>query len=206
MREVAGPVSKAIASRRSVRRFSERVVEPRMVEELIELAGTAPAPHHTRPWRFVNVASAEGRERLADAMGDAWRKEMEEAERPVREIASLIENSREQLTGAPALLLACLLMEGARGWPDKARRQAERDMFVQSLGAALQNILLGAEERGLTGYLKGAPLFCAEAVTATLRLPPGWEPAFLVLLGYRQPGFEPPPRAPIETAEFMIER
>jgi nitroreductase len=79
-------------------------------------------------------------------------------------------------------------------------------MFVQSLGAALQNILLAAVERGLAGYLKGAPLFCATAVSQALELPAGWEPAFLVLLGYASPDFTPPPREAVDFQTFLVER
>jgi coenzyme F420-0:L-glutamate ligase/coenzyme F420-1:gamma-L-glutamate ligase len=79
-------------------------------------------------------------------------------------------------------------------------------MFVQSLGAALQNILLAAEEYGLVGYIKGAPLFCRDAVRESLRLPADWEPAFLVQLGYAAVGFTLPEREPMDVAEFMVER
>jgi coenzyme F420-0:L-glutamate ligase/coenzyme F420-1:gamma-L-glutamate ligase len=181
-------------------------VDQRLVSELIELACAAPAPHHTRPWRFVNVASPDARDRLADAMSDAWRTDLEAAERPVQEVARLLERSRGQVTGAPLLLLACLLTDGAQGWPDARRRAAERDMFVQSLGAALQNLLLAAKERGIVGYLKGAPLFCQEAVRGCLRLPNGWEPTFLVLLGHPAQADAPTPRQPVDPAEFMVER
>jgi coenzyme F420-0:L-glutamate ligase/coenzyme F420-1:gamma-L-glutamate ligase len=200
------PVSDVITSRRSVRRFSGQRVERAVVEELVALACAAPAPHGSRPWRFAYVASPEAREGLADAMADAWRADLEAEGRSVHEIAGLLERSRGAVAGAPALLLACLVFDQARPWPDERRRHAERDMFVQSLGAALQNILLGAEERGLSGYLKGAPLFCREAVSAALALPPGWEPAFLVLLGYREPAYQTPPRDEAETSRFMIER
>jgi coenzyme F420-0:L-glutamate ligase/coenzyme F420-1:gamma-L-glutamate ligase len=152
------------------------------------------------------VASSESRERLADAMSDAWRVDLEAEDRPVKDVARLLDRSREQITGAPVLLLACLMTEGARKWPDNARKRAERDMFVQSLGAALQNILLAAGERGLAGYLKGAPLFCREAVTRALRLPAGWEPTFLVMLGRPAQGATPAPREPVDPAEFMVER
>jgi len=154
----------------------------------------------------VNVASADAREALADAMAGSWRADLEAEGHTVHEIASLLEKSREQVTGPPVVLLACITLDEARPWPDERRRTAERDMFVQSLGAALQNILLAAEERGLAGYLKGAPLFCPDAIAEALRLPGGWKPAFLVLLGYPHPDFMPPRREEIHLPDFLIQR
>jgi len=190
----------AIASRRSLRRFASRGVPPALVRDLVEAACAAPAPHHSRPWRFVDVRP-ETRARLADAMADAWRADSDDdAAEPA------VARSRRQVTDAPVLLLACLDLKGARPWPDERRRSAERDMFVQSLGAALQNLLLAAHARGLAGYLKGAPLFCRDAVAAALDLPPGWEPAFLVLLGYPRDGAQPPPRPPLALDDLLAER
>ena len=189
----------AIASRRSLRRFASRGVPPALVRDLVEAACAAPAPHHSRPWRFVQVRP-ETRLRLADAMAGAWRADSDDAAEPA------VARSRRQVTDAPVLLLACLDLEGARPWPDERRRSAERDMFVQSLGAALQNLLLAAHARGLAGYLKGAPLFCREAVVATLDLPPAWQPTFLVLLGYPRDGAQPSPRPPLALDDLLAER
>jgi len=186
-------VSAAISTRRSVRKFARLAVDGDTVQELVALACAAPAPHHSRPWRFAYIASPSARARLADAMADAWRADLEREKASVHTIDRLLRRSRTQITDAPALLLACLSLGEARRWPDKARRLAERDMFVQSLGAALQNLLLAAKEFGLAGYIKGAPLFCPQAVREALELPPDWEPAFLVLLGYPAEG--PSPRA-----------
>ncbi|MDO8615736.1 MAG: nitroreductase family protein [Dehalococcoidia bacterium] len=199
-------VSEAIAARRSVRRFAARPVDPELVRELVALACTAPAPHHSRPWRFVNVASRAGRERLAEAMAEAWLADLQQAGRPVQEVDRLLRRSRGQILEAPALVLSCLVLDQAKEWPDARRAAAERDMFMQSLGAALQNILLAAGERGLAGYLKGAPLFCAGAVRQALDLPPGWEPAFLALLGYTNGGATAAAREPVDAADFLLER
>jgi len=200
------PVSQAISFRRSVRRFTGQPIDPALIDEIIALACLAPAPHHSRPWRFVNVATEDAREALADAMSDSWRADLEAEGRTVHEIASLLEKSRLQVTEPPVVLLACITLEEARPWPDQRRKAAERDMFVQSLGAALQNILLAAEERGLAGYLKGAPLFCTEAIAEALSLPAGWEPTFLVLLGRPHPDFLPSRREEIELGRFVVER
>lgn len=200
------PVSQAISFRRSVRKFTAQPVDPALINEIIALACLAPAPHHSRPWRFVNVATEDAREALADAMSDSWRADLEAEARTVHEIAALLEKSRLQVTDPPVVLLACITLDEARPWPDARRRAAERDMFVQSLGAALQNILLAAEERGLAGYLKGAPLFCAELLKEALSLPAGWEPTFLVLLGHADPGFLPSRREDINPADFLLQR
>ncbi|MBI2913935.1 MAG: nitroreductase family protein, partial [Chloroflexi bacterium] len=163
MRSKALSVWKAIASRRSSRRFGPQPVSSDLLREMVTLACAAPAPHHSRPWRFVHVASAPARERLVEAMAAAWRADLQRDARPPEAIERLLARSHRQLAGAPALLLACLTLEDAHSWADERRRSAERDMFVQSLGAALQNLLLAAHSRGLAGYLKGAPLFCPEA-------------------------------------------
>jgi len=199
-------ISQAINARRSVRHFDDQPVARDIVEDLVRLACTAPAPHHSRPWRFADVRAAENREALADAMSESWRADLDAADTSVHEIDRLVRRSREQIEKAPALLVACLAFDRAKPWPDDSRKQSERDMFMQSLGAALQNILLTAADFGLVGYLKGAPLFCADAIHTALELPDGWEPAFLVLLGYPRPGFEPDPRPAIEIEDFLIDR
>jgi len=196
----------AISSRRSIRRFAPTPLSADVVRELVALACAAPAPHGSRPWRFVYVASAAARERLIDAMTAAWRADLQRDGQPPNTVAKLLARSRRQLAGAPSLLLACLSLVDARAWPDRPRRLAERDMFLQSLGAALQNLLLAAHARGLAGYLKGAPLFCQEAVARALELPPDCEPAFLVLLGYPAQGAEPPLRSPVHTDDLLLQR
>lgn len=199
-------VSEAITSRRSVRQFKSAPVLNRTVADLVALACAAPAPHHSKPWRFAHILSPHIRLALADAMADAWRADLDKAGTSVHEIDRLLRRSRSQVEEAPVLLIACLVHDEAKEWPDQGRRQGERDMFVQSLGAALQNILLAAGERGLVGYVKGAPLFCAEAVAEAANLPEGWEPTFLVLLGYPPDGYEPAARPPIDPTDYLVER
>jgi coenzyme F420-0:L-glutamate ligase / coenzyme F420-1:gamma-L-glutamate ligase len=202
----AGRVSAAITARRSVRQFRDDPVDAGAVRELVSLACTAPAPHGSRPWRFVYVSSREARTRLSEAMTNAYRSDLERDGAPVLEIDRQVRRSREQIEGAPALLVACLSLESAPEWPDERRRAAERDMYMQSLGAGLQNLLLAAYERGLAGYLKGAPLFCAPAVRQALEMPDEWQPAFLVLLGYPREGSRSPPRAPTNLSDILVER
>lgn len=200
------PVADVIQQRRSIRHFAAEPVDRKLVRELIALACLAPAPHHSRPWRWANVVSKPARERLADAMGESWLEDLTAEKRSVREIDRLLARSRGQITDAPVLIVACLELDETREQPDARRGLAERDMFVQSLGAALQNLLLAAVERGLVGYLKGAPLFCGPAIIEALDMPRGWAPTFLVLLGHPQEGVEVTPREDWDVGDVMIER
>jgi coenzyme F420-0:L-glutamate ligase/coenzyme F420-1:gamma-L-glutamate ligase len=195
----------AIAGRRSVRHFADRPVAPEAIDAVIETACLAPAPHHTRPWRFV-VLSPDARARLAEAMGRAWRRDLRRDGVEQGRIDALLERSREQIMAAPALVLIGFLADAQRSWPDGRRRHSETAMFAQSTGAALQNLMLAAHARGLGTYWISAPLFCPAAVRQALRLPSDFEAQALVALGYPQPGREPPPRPPVTVGDFLIHR
>src|SRR2546422_11059082 len=120
MRVYDGPVSAAISARRSVRKFARLAVDGDTVDRLVALACTAPAPHHSRPWRFVQVG-AETRERLADAMGEAWRADFEREGESVHTIDRVLRRSHAQLVGAPVVLLGCLTLGAAQPWAGKKR-------------------------------------------------------------------------------------
>jgi coenzyme F420-0:L-glutamate ligase/coenzyme F420-1:gamma-L-glutamate ligase len=195
----------ALAGRRSVRQFSPRPVEPALVEQLIAAACLAPAPHHSRPWRFVTL-SAAARAALTDAMGERWRQDLERDGLPEARIRRLLDRSRARLAAAPVLILASVVGEAQRRWPDQRRQRAEELMFGQSLGAAIQSLMLAAHARGLASYWLSAPLFCPEAVRLALDLPSGFEPQALIAIGYPKEGLRLPPRPPLVVRDYIIDR
>jgi len=139
-------------------------------------------------------------------MGQAWRRDLEADGVAEERIQHLLSRSHRRLSQAPVLLLACVVAEDARQWPDQRRRAAERQMFAHSLGAALQNLMLAAHARGLGTCWLSAPLFCPQAVRRALDLPPTFQPQALIALGYPQRGLALPPRPEFPADQFLLER
>ena len=195
----------AIRTRRSLRQLSDRAVPHDLLDDLLALAATAPAPHHTRPWRYV-IVLPRARERLARAMGIAWRADLERDGHPQSLIDRLLARSRRQIVEAPALILACLTNEGLREWPDERRARNEWAMAQQSIGAAMQNIMLAAHAHGLSSYWISAPLFAPEACAAALDLPDDYVAQAFVVVGYAADGVAPGERPPVDLSRLVIER
>ncbi len=180
----AEPLLETLKGRRSVRRYLEREVPDNVIEKVVEAARWAPSPHGTQPWRFAVVTKRETKERLADAMGEEWRRNLEMDGQDAAVVEKRLEGSRGRLLDAPVLLLLCLYPGDLDAYPDPERQRNETTMAVQSLGAAAQNALLAAYEQGLDAGWMCAPLFCPGEVTAALGLAPELVPHALLTLGY----------------------
>jgi coenzyme F420-0:L-glutamate ligase/coenzyme F420-1:gamma-L-glutamate ligase len=198
-------IEDAIRSRRSIRGLVGPPLDAGEVEELVALALTAPAPHHTQPWRFVEVSNAR-REDLAAAMGEAWRRDLDGDGVPEAQIARALARSRGRIVDAPTLLLGCLVAEGLNVYEDERRAQAEWGLAQHSFGAALQNILLAAGERELGAYWISAPLYAGDEVRAVLELPDEWEPQAFVVLGRPDEAYQPFERPEPEIDQHLLRR
>jgi F420 biosynthesis protein FbiB-like protein len=138
-------------------------------------------------------------------MGAAWRRDLERDGVPSVKVDALLAKSRMRIEEAPALLLASLVRDGLRDWPDEQRQRAEWGMAQQSLGCALQNIMLAAHALGLSSYWISAPLFAPDAVREALDLPSEHVAQALIVVGYPQAGVSPGPRPEADVAN-MVER
>ena len=117
---------------------------------------------------------------------------------PPEVIASRLASSRQRIRTAPALILACLSLAELDRYPDAERQRAEEVMAIQSLGAAIQSILLAAYGMGLdTGWMC-APLFCPAAVRAALDLEEALIPHALIPVGYVAAEPKRRPHRPVE--------
>jgi coenzyme F420-0:L-glutamate ligase / coenzyme F420-1:gamma-L-glutamate ligase len=174
----------AVRGRRSVRRYLSREVPEELVNEVLEAGRWAPSPHGRQPWRFAVITQEETRERLAGAMGEEWRANLEMDGQSPEVVERRLEGSRQRLLDAPVLVLLCLYLEDLDIYPDAERQENETTMAVQSLGAAAQNMLLAAYDLGLDSSWMCAPLFCPGKVVEALGLDLKLTPHALLTLGY----------------------
>jgi coenzyme F420-0:L-glutamate ligase/coenzyme F420-1:gamma-L-glutamate ligase len=169
--------------RRSVRRFADRPVESGLVEAAVAEALTAPAPHHTRPARFVWLTDGTRRRALLDAMREAWRADLTADGKPAAQIERRLARG-QILYDAPEVVIPFMVPDGAHHYPDPARTSAEHTMFSVAVGAAVQALLVGLAVRGVGSCWIGSTIFAPAVVREILQLPPDWEPLGAIAIGY----------------------
>jgi coenzyme F420-0:L-glutamate ligase/coenzyme F420-1:gamma-L-glutamate ligase len=197
-------VREAVVGRRTVRAFTDEPVDAGAVRRAVAAAITAPAPHHTTPWRFVLVESEATRTRLLDAMLAAWNRDLVEldgwdAERVARRV-----RRGDVLRNAPYLVVPCMVMDGSHDYPDARRAAAEREMFVVAVGAAVENLLVTLAGEGLGSAWVSSTMFCRDTVREVLELPEEWDPMGAIAVG--RPASPAPARQPRDPEAFLTVR
>lgn len=171
------PVLAAIAERWSPRSFADRAVEPAKLCSMFEAARLAPSAHNSQPARFVVTRRGHGSgfERLFACLGEL---------------------NQRWAGRAPALILASAMK--------KRFSQAESALvpyshFMHDLGLAVMSLLLQAQSMGLHCH----PLanFDPDAARAAFGVPPLFEPAMVIAVGYLGPP-EALPEGPLRDREL----
>jgi len=193
----------ALHARRTIRSFGQGDVPRDVLEEAIRAACTAPAPHHTRPWRFTVLTSEPARRGLLAAIADAWRADLRGDGTPEEVIDRRIARSDSVLGAAPVLIVPWVSFEGSHPYADHERAHAEQEMFLLSGGAAIQNLLLGLHAQGVASCWISSTLFCQEETRAVLRMDDGWFALGTVACGPMPGGGASRPRPPIDLATFV---
>jgi coenzyme F420-0:L-glutamate ligase / coenzyme F420-1:gamma-L-glutamate ligase len=175
-------LSYAIRQRRSIRKYLPKEVPVSLVVEVLEAARWAPSAHNSQCWRFIVLQDSTIKLSLAEEMSNAWAADLKRDGQTVDVVKQM--ERRDQFGKAPVLILACLTMEGLRRFPDATRQNFERDLAVQSMGAAIENLLLTAHMVGLGACWFCAPAFAKEIVRKTLVIPDEVEPSAMIVLGY----------------------
>lgn len=186
-----------VQTRRTVRSFRPDPPPRAAIEQILLAASLAPSPHGRQPWRFVVVESLERKQLLAQAMGAAWRHHLALDGLDPATIEVRLQRSQERVLNAPVIIVPCLYLNDLDTYPDAERQAAETTMAIQSLGCAVQNMLLAAFALGLAAGWMCAPLFAPAAVRTALALADDLHPQALIPIGYLAHEPKRRPRRPL---------
>jgi len=193
----------ALHARRTIRSFGPGEVPRDALEEAIRAACTAPAPHHTRPWRFTVLTGGPARRALLAGIARAWRDDLRRDGTPDEVIGRRIARSDAVLGQAPVLIVPWVSFRGSHPYPDAERGDAEREMFLLSGGAAIQNLLLGLHAQGIASCWISSTLFCQEEARAVLGIDGGWYALGTVACGPMPEGGAVRPRPPLDLSDVV---
>lgn len=190
----------ASAHRRTIRTFTDQPVGDDVITQAITAAITAPAPHHTTPWRFLVLRDQPMRAALLDAMRERW----------IADLSGMTAESIDKrvargdiLRTAPVIIVPFIdLAAGAHEYPDTERNAAERDMFMVAGGAAVQSLMISIAAQGLGSAWIGSTLFCADVVQEACGLPASLQPLGAVAIGH--PALRPAERDARDISAFTL--
>ena len=181
-----------VEKRVSVRQFRPDAVPPDHIREMVRLASLAPSPNNQQPWRFIAVTRRPLLQEMADAvrarLGSLLPKPLTE---DARRAAQRVEWFSTFFADAPLVMavtrqpyqsviaravagssLSAADINAMRGHPD-----------VQSIGAAIEHLLLAATELGYGSCWLSGPLIAREALEALLGVEAPEQLAALVAVG-----------------------
>lgn len=141
-----------IWTRRSIRNYLDKDVSVEDLQEILEAGTWAPSGVNLQPWYFVAIHSKEQlakmetiMARVSDRLEPSLRARFANAPTVVDETLDFVRT----LGGAPVYILAFWL---------KLDYENAADMINLSIGAALENILLAAHDKGIGTCWLTAPV------------------------------------------------
>ncbi len=181
-----------VESRVSVRQFSPEPVPAADIREMVRLAGLAPSPNNSQPWRFIAVTRASLLKKMGEEVAARLRAMLSGAVTDeARYARQRVEWFSTFFADAPLVVAVALLpyqsvigtalessrLTGAqvnamRGQPD-----------VQCLGAAVEHLLLAAADLGYGACWLSGPLVAREALERLLEVRRPGRLASMVAIG-----------------------
>lgn len=186
----------AIAARRSIRKFKDAPIPDDALQAILTAAIQAPSPKNRQSWRFV-VVSGEKRAEMVRLMRQGIA-----TMRARGEDTGSAEGTARIMAVAPVTLFV-FYPEGMAPWLARSIHQRYMDLVnIQTLGAAIQNMLLAAQDLGIGSLWIGDILYAYDELC-------GWlgelgELVAAVSLGYSDESPPARPRKPIgEVTRWM---
>ncbi|MEX2446859.1 MAG: nitroreductase family protein [Dehalococcoidia bacterium] len=166
---------------RAVRAWADRDVSDEVLRQILQAAIHAPSGSNTQPWRFIVVRDPVMKARISEEY------EAAQGDRGGAAAGGGI------MAQAPVLIIPCVRV------PERTGRTGFQT--GASIYPACQNLMLAARALGLGSVLTTTHRIRAEQVHALLGIPPTYDSAAIIPLGWPDHAYGPNRRPPLE--EFV---
>jgi F420 biosynthesis protein FbiB-like protein len=199
-------LKEAIEQRRTVRKFTGEPVAVETLKELVGRALCAPSINNSQPWKFIAVTNQRLMSEMATRVSD--RVNALFANTPRESLLKTVEHFSTIFQDAPAMIFVAAqpyrapaddLDSGAVG--HEAINEMRRHPDIQSIGAAVQNILLSAVDLGLGACWLSGLMAARQELEALLDIQQPWELVTAVAVG--KPESRPSPRTHRPVEDFF---
>ncbi|HEY3298514.1 MAG TPA: nitroreductase family protein, partial [Armatimonadota bacterium] len=203
----------AISSRRSIRKFKPDPVPENDLRTIIECATKAPNANNRQMWKFVAITNRE----ILCGMKDAILKKLDALSQlpETEDYRARLQASRGYSTFfADAPVTIAVFREPYESAVDELlhKRGIGREMIdqlrqrpdIQSIGAAVENLVLAAHALGYGTCWMSSPCLAGQEIANLLNVKSPWELVALLPLGEPDQQPAPRPRKPLEEVlEFI---
>jgi nitroreductase len=162
-------IFEVIKRRRSVGKMTEQVPTREQIEQILEAATHAPNHHKTEPWKFFVIAG-KARKELGEVMAQSL------AERQKDVLPPVLNKERNKPLRSPILIAV------TADHPIQPNVVAIEN--IEATAAAVQNMLLTAEELGLTAVWRTGDAAYSPQIKHWLGLAPEDYIIAFIYLGY----------------------
>ena len=178
----------AIRGRRSVRKYTDKPVPPQIVREVLEAGTWAPSAKNGQQWRFTVLMGSSKKE-----LTTFFHQELDKL------------SKKMGMAHMGSSFNSCRIMEEAQVlvlvWDSNDAKQLA-ESSLQSVAAAIQNMLLKAYDKGLGSLWICDIYYATEAVTKHLHKT--WKLVAAVTIGWPAETPQPKPRKPVDdVSEFL---
>ncbi|MGO9607328.1 MAG: nitroreductase family protein [Candidatus Binataceae bacterium] len=193
----------AIYTTRSMRRLKPDPVAPELIVKIIEAATMGPSGSNRQPWKFIVVRDAEAKAFVAERYRKAWEVYFTPKAREIVANAPQSPQGRilrsakylaEHVGEAPVMLFCCV-----KKYTDAARNG---EPMFNAIFPAIQNLCLAARGYGLGTSITGLHMMHGKEVNERLGVPPEYQNAALIPIGYPKGRWGRPERKPALEVTF----
>lgn len=205
-------LTEVIERRASVRQFTSDAVSQDDLREMVRLAHLAPSINNSQPWRFIAITNKDLLRSMADAVHKKISETLPDSDDEKQKLA------KQQVcwfstffADAPAVIavLTCPYQATVDSVLPKSVSHEDVNAMrgrpdIESMGAAIENLLLAAVDKGYGGCWLSGPLMAREELERLLEVQEPWKLEAMVAVG--RPASEHTQRVKKPVEEVLVFR